>query len=103
MEQESAARRLRRKLGVGHRGFRVDNRVSAGFALLLLLLVPMLIDLGAFQLRMRDHLPDLKVWLPLSELFVNGERETPMYPERGWYLYPPIFLILLYPLTLFST
>lgn len=90
------------KLGVGHHGFRTPSRVGAAIALAALLLLPALVDIGAFHVRMRDHLPDLKVWLPISESFVGGDRSAEMYPERGWYLYPPIFLILVYPLTFVS-
>ncbi len=91
---------MRAHLGWGHRGFRVPRQRSAWLALVLLLLLPGLVDVGAFVERMSnpDHLPDLKVWLPIADEFLSRGTDAPLYPERGWYIYPPLFLTLIQPL-----
>lgn len=85
------------RLGWGHRGFRADTR-GATIGLLAILLLPFISDQFAFQTRMRDWNPDFKGWLANAETLL-ADPGQPFYPKYPFYIYPPFFLTLIWPLT----
>lgn len=86
------------RLGWRHRGFRVQSRAGAWVGLCLILLLPFVADQIAFQVRMRDHNPDLKGWLAnADDIFANPS--AGFYRDNPFYIYPPFFLTLIKPLT----
>lgn len=101
-----------RRLGWGHRGFRVESRSRATLGLILLLAPAFLLDQWITQVRIARHRPDLRSWLVIADEVVR-KPDQPLYRaapggtipwERldvapGWYLYPPFFLVLVWPLS----
>jgi len=90
--------RLLERLGWGHRGFRVDSSRRALVGLLILLAIPFVADQFAFQNRMRNYEPDLRNWLPNAADLVRDPRPS-FYRDNPFYIYPPFFLLLVWPLT----
>ncbi len=112
LPHEHARGPLLKRLGWGHRGFRVDSRRKATLGLLLLLAGPFAVDQIAAQVRIRSHRPDLRGYLALADASLRAPK-APIYPpgddpripwkqmdvQPGWYLYPPFFLALIWPLS----
>lgn len=98
--QQGRLRAIAGKLGWGHRGFRADRR-GANITLLAILLLPFLLDQYALQIRMREHLPDLKRWLGVTQTLIN-DPAAPIYSQalHPDYLYPPFFLAFFWPLAM---
>jgi hypothetical protein len=110
--RDDARRPLLKRLGWGHRGFRVDSRRKATLGLVLLLALPFAIDQIAAQDRIANHRPDLRGYLALADASLRTP-DAPIYPpgndpripwramdvQPGWYLYPPFFLALVWPLS----
>lgn len=70
--------------------------------LLLVLVIPFAADQWAFQYRMRHHNPDLRGWLDNArELAAGGHAD--FYRRHPFYIYPPFFLTLIWPLTKLPT
>jgi hypothetical protein len=90
---------LIRRLGWGHSGFRVQSQRRALAGLLLLLALPFLADQVAFQIRMRDFNPDLRGWLRTATDAAADPGRVEYTPYTGFYIYPPFFLTLIWPLT----
>ncbi len=86
------------RLGWGHRGFRVDSPRRALVGLMILLAIPFVADQFAFQNRMRNYEPDLRNWLPNAVDLVRDPRPS-FYRDNPFYIYPPFFLLLVWPLT----
>lgn len=101
--RQPGLRHVPAKLGWGHRGFRVENRKHAALALLFLLAIPFALDQAAFQIRMREHNPDLKGWLASAVRMFDQPHEPFYGQDGGFYLYPPFFLTLVRPLALIPT
>lgn len=91
-------RRILARLGWGHRGFRVRSGGAALLALCLLLALPFIGDQIAFQQRMRWHNPDLRGWLANAVELAQSDGRT-FYAANPFYIYPPFFLTLIWPLT----
>ncbi len=90
------------RLGWGHRGFRVESPRLAVLGLCLLLAIPFVLDQIAFQIRMREFSPDLRGWLSNSATLVANPQQPFYRTYGGFYLYPPFFLMLIWPLTRMS-
>ncbi len=87
------------RLGWNHRGFRARSQGAAVVALCLVLLVPFVLDQLMFQHAMRTRFPDLAGWLQNAKTLVSAP-DQPFYERYGaFYVYPPFFLTLLWPLT----
>ena len=86
------------RLGWQHRGFHVASPARALLALCLLLAIPFALDQWAFQVRMRDYNPDLLGWLENARELVAHPYPA-FYLEHPFYVYPPFFLTLIWPLT----
>jgi hypothetical protein len=92
---------LLRRLGWRHQGFRATSSSRALLALCLLLAIPFAMDQWAFQVRMRDYNPDLRGWLDNARELVAGP-DAGFYRAHPFYIYPPFFLTLIWPLTRLS-
>lgn len=91
--------RLLTRLGWGHHGFHVASHRRAFLGLCLVLALPFVADQMAFQTRMQRFNPDLRGWLTSAASVVQDPHQ-PLYAEYvGFYIYPPFFLTLIWPLT----
>ncbi len=95
---ESRRAGLLRRLGWGHRGFRVASAPRAFLGLCLLLAIPFAADQWAFQQRMQWYNPDLRGWLENAAELMAGP-QADFYAAHPFYIYPPFFLTLIWPLT----
>lgn len=90
---------IRQALGWQHRGFRVASHGKATLGLCLILALPFIVDQLAFLDRMHNHNPDLKGWRETAARVV-ADPSKPLYGhDRGFYIYPPFFLTLIWPLS----
>ena len=89
---------LARRLGWRHHGFRVQSQAGAVLALCCLLALPFAADQRAFQIRMHAYNPDLRGWLANAADLVGGPGPQ-FYANHPFYIYPPFFLTLIWPLT----